>query len=465
MLEKVKKTVSDNHLMEPHDRVLVALSGGPDSVALLHVLSRLRSPMKLELLALYVNHRIRPRAAKREEVFCAALCKRLKVRFETVSEDIPSLARRQKRGVEETARDFRYEIFDKIAARDHFDKIATGHHLDDRVETILFRILRGTGRSGLAGMPVRRGRIIRPLFEVRRAEIMSYLKRHRLKFCIDQSNLESHYRRNYMRNKLLVEIRQNLNPAVDKALLNLSETASEEDTFLNGVVRKRLRAIVHRTAGGKIELDLGKLSAYDTWLRRRILRHCLAESSPREQTPDRMVVDRLDRLCVSRTGAVSLPGGLQANVVGDRMVVWRRPQLRYAVNLDVGESCSLAVPDIEIRSRVLAYREQEIRRERRATAVLVDYHKVQAPLTVRSIRPGDRFGPLGLGGTKKIGDYLTDCKIDRIYRDEIPVVCDRQGVIWLVGLEIADRVKIDSNTKKVLRLELQRHGKARTKTV
>ena len=154
---QVRHTIEEHDLIRPGQSVLVALSGGPDSVALLHLLVSFRDEWKLRLGAVHVNHRIRKREAMRDEKFCEELCEQLQIDLTIATEDIPARAKRLKKGVEETGRDFRYEFFEFLAEEDDYDTVALGHHQHDQVETILFRLLRGTGRTGLMGMPVRRG--------------------------------------------------------------------------------------------------------------------------------------------------------------------------------------------------------------------------------------------------------------------------------------------------------------------
>ena len=176
MLDKVTETIAKHELLDRGDAVLVALSGGPDSVALLDVLCRLRDRLKLRIGAVYVNHQIRPRAAAREEQFCAELCERLELDFTVFRENVPQLAKKLKMGIEETARGVRYAVFEQLASGGRYHKVALAHHADDQAETILFRIIRGTGRSGLVGIPIKRGMIIRPMMDVSKSDILEYLK-------------------------------------------------------------------------------------------------------------------------------------------------------------------------------------------------------------------------------------------------------------------------------------------------
>ena len=454
MLEKVQTTISKHELLSTGDAVLIALSGGPDSVSFLHLLTRLRKGMNLTLAAVYVNHQIRPRAAKKEERFCQELCDRLGVQLTIVRKDIPALARLKKKSLEETARDFRYSVFETLASENGYDRIALAHQTDDRVETILFRILRGTGRTGLQGIPIKRGRVVRPLYHVSKKEIYAYLKKHRLSFCVDESNSCSNFARNYIRNRLLVDIRRNLNPGVDTALLNLSEIAQGEEAFLEEVVRRAQKKVVRVTVGGKIELALETFTGYDKWLRRRLLRRCLTATLFDRKAPDRTVVDRLDQLCIGGGKALSLPGKRQAVRVANKLVLYCKERCVYAEQLVPGKICPLPQLQLNLRCRLPFTYNGVLEKSKRPRRILIDWEKLSPPLVVRNIRRGDRFVPLGVKGTKKIGDYLTDRKVAAVYRDEVPVVCDREGIIWLVGFEIADRVKIDSSTKRVIEVEV-----------
>lgn len=453
ILQKVRRTVRDYHMIGRGDSVLVALSGGPDSVALLRLLLRLRTEQRLSLAAVYVNHRIRPRAARKEEEFCQKLCERYRIDLTIVAGDVPALAKSSRTGLEETAREFRYGVFEQLAERDGHDRIALGHQIDDRVETVLFRLLRGTGRSGLAGIPAARGKIIRPLYDLTRAEILTYLRRIKQSYCEDLSNRDLEFSRNYIRNRLLPEIRRRVNPRADSALLGLSEIVASEEQFLEPLVTKAVRKVVHVSPGGKLALDLPRFCGYDTWVRKRLLRRCLKALSARSLTAGRETIRRLDRLCEEDRKAMSVPGGLHAVKTDDRLVLYRKAARGFRESLPPGKSVPLEYPRVRFRSRVSDGGTELVRAARQSRSVTVDWDKVRPPLVLRSIRPGDRFRPLGLRGSKKVSNYLTDRKVPRVLRDEVPLLCDRDGIIWLVGFEIADRVKIDKTTRKVLTVE------------
>ncbi len=452
MHNKVRKTIVDHKLIDRGQGVLVGLSGGPDSVALLHILAGLRKSMRLRLRAVYINHGLRPRAARREEAFCEAFCRDLDIELQVVREKIKDLANERGQGVEETGRDFRYGVFQAIAAQDGFDRIAVAHHIDDRVETILLNLVRGAGRPGLIGMPIWRDNIIRPLYDCTKEDILGWLKSGDHQYCTDVSNRRSEYNRNFIRNKILPQLRDKINPRVDGAILNMAETLAEEEKYLSRVEDEAFRRGSSRSLAGKLELNLKDFKCHDSWLRRRILRRAVSETSGGSVALDRATTERLEKWTAGRSRSLTLPGKLQAVRANGKVVFCRERSTDYMEQLRPGQACRLEWPPLDFRASVKKGSSRPPRRKQ-SSRVQVDRDKVNLPLIIRNIRSGDRFTPLGMSGTKKVSDYLIDKKVPRVYRDEIPVVCDNKGIIWLVGLEIADRARIDKQTKEVLTVE------------
>lgn len=454
LLDRVKDVIADNALISPGDAVLVGLSGGPDSVALLHLLTQLRDSLDLRVGAVYVNHQIRRRAAAAEARFCQELCDELGVDITIVIEDIPALAKKEKKGIEETAREFRYGIFEAIAEADGYDRIAVGHQADDQVETILFRFLRGAGRTGLLGIPIRRGKVIRPLLEMSRADVLAYLDSVDLVSCHDRTNDSPQYARNFIRTKLLPTIKDRLNPSVERALLSTAELLADEERLLSQLTSRALRRCVSVTPGGKIQLAMTAYLRYDKVLRRRLLRCCCRFVSGRVEAPDREVIDRLDQFCQGSATALSLPDGIRAvRTHAERVVMRPVRDLMMSADVTIGSRTVLECPGLTLRVVETPAGEEPVSRKRRSWSVAIDRDSIVGELVIRSIRPGDRFRPLGMRGHKKVGDYLTDRKVPAALRDEIPVVCDAKGIVWLVGYEVDDRVRITAATRKVLKID------------
>jgi tRNA(Ile)-lysidine synthase len=371
-----------------------------------------------------------------------------------------------KMGIEETARGVRYAVFEQMAKQGKYHKVALAHHADDQAETIMFRIIRGTGRSGLVGIPPKRGMIIRPLIDVTKNEILDYLRQRRLKFCTDRSNAGTEFSRNFIRLRLLPLIRERLNPGVDRALLGLADTGAEEERFLEELVDRKSPKCLSVTPGGKVLLDASEVRRFDKWLRRRLLRRCIALLGA--EMVDRETIERLDQVIVSGDGGCSVPGGIQAKIAAGKMVLFRPlPSWQFEVPLKGDCLVQPAGVMLKIRSHKRPQRNKSGggAMRRRSQKVTVDMTKVVGRLVVRNIRPGDRFQPLGLHGSKKVGDYLTDRKLPAVLRDEVPVVCDEKGIVWLAGYEIAERVKIDSTTKEVMTFEIDRYKKSADQAV
>lgn len=457
LINRIKHTLDKNKLLKSGDSILVALSGGPDSVFLLKVLYSIKDDYGITVSAVHVNHNIRKNESLKEERFCQKLCDDLGVELFIISENIPVLAKKSNKGLEETARNFRLGIYEKLCSEFGFSKVATGHHRDDRVETVLFRIIRGTGRTGLSGISVKRDNLIRPLFNISKKEILKFLKSYKIKFCIDKSNFENDFKRNYLRNELLPLIRKNINPKVDNSLINLSEISAEEELFLNNLVEKQLKKVIFQTAGGKLGIYRNKVLKLELWIRRRVLRHCMILLSNQNTSPDREVIERLENLIKNPGNQISLPGRIQAVSFDETLVLYKQQHRKVKKELTVGKKIDLGWPSFTIESSIKKKNNRDLVKKRKTYTGYFDFKKLRPPFEIRLINEGDRFQPLRMKGKKKIGDYLTDTKFPVVFRDELLVVTDKIGIFWLVGHEIDDRAKLDNNSKEVLKIEF--HGR------
>lgn len=458
LVKRFQKTIKENGLINQDDSILIALSGGPDSTALLRLLAGVRDKMNLTLGAIYVNHQLRKKAARAEENFCQELCDRFDLELDIATEDIKQLAKERGQSIEEAARDFRYDLFETLASEKGYDRIAVGHHLNDQAETIMFRIIRGTGLDGLAGMPARRGRIIRPLLGVTKNDILDYLKENDLAFCRDRSNESIKMSRNFIRNNLLRDIRKRLNPQVDEALVRLGELVKIDLNLLDRLAQAATRKCVRLTPGGKFELVLSRLSGYDGAVQRRLIRHCLRQLSPSNLAPEREVVERLIDLIGQDGMKISLPGRLTAKTETGKLFLYLAAKLKFSEAFEPGRRCKIPLPRLTFRARVADGSLVDLVRKARSRRITIDWQAVSPPLVVRSVKPGDRFQPLGMSGSKKISDFLIDTKWPEPKRDEVALVCDRKGIVWVAGHQIDDRVKLTRETRKVLFLEFSRRN-------
>lgn len=456
LIEKVRQNLSENELIRKGDRILVAFSGGPDSTALLHILNMLSRRSKFSISACYINHKIRPRAAKKEIRFCESFCADLKIPFTAVESDIPEYARKNKLSVEEAGRHFRRQTLPRLAGKLNCSKVALGHHLDDLVETVLFRMFRGTGPGGLDPIRPVSGIFIRPFCNVSRQEIEIYLKKNKIPFMLDRSNLQTGYSRNYIRHRVLPAVEKHFGPKYQGAIYNFAKIVAEEDRFLSQMSRRELLKIAASTPGGKIVVDLNKLAAYDVWLRRRMIKQILEDLGGHPGMGTFEEIERAGKVVDRAIKAATLTGNIRVAAHGNHLYA-----CKGSITISKRELQITGVTEIpELASEIICTcspaRRAILKAQKGGRKVNVDYDKISQPLFVRSIKPGDRLTPLGMRGTKKVSDFLTDAKVPGFLRDEIPVLADRQGIIWLVGHRISDRVKIDGSTRKILTIELRK---------
>lgn len=453
---KVKKIIERYNMFSPGDRVLVGVSGGPDSVCLLHILNRCRKEMALSLHIVHINHGIRKRESKREEKFVSHLAGRMSLPITVKSLDVPSYARKKRLTIEEAARDMRYSVFEQLAGKLNAKKIALGHTASDQVETVLMHLLRGSGPQGLSGIPPVRKlgstAIVRPLIEVNREEILNYLKKNNLTFCLDSSNRKTEYFRNKVRLKLLPLLRKNYNENIDGALLRLSEILKEENAYWERVVERVLGKVVSWEAE-KILIDFKKFLRYNVIVQRRVLY-------------------RLFGGIVSLSQIEAIRNLAQKSSQGKRIYLGRRFSVRKEGNLLIFSSSPerrfkkfnypLRVPgkneieglNLTLNTRIVDFYPVS---EKETNTAYFDVDKINfKKLLLRNRREGDRFRPFGLRGTKKLSDFFIDRKIPRRLRDRVPLLVEGEDILWVVGIRRADKARITEDTKKILEVRVLR---------
>lgn len=456
IITRVTQSIARYELISTGDKVLVALSGGPDSVALLHILHHLQGKLGISLTAIYINHGLRPKAALREAAFCADLCRSLSIPFHSEQADIPALAEKDKSGIEETARRYRYRILERLAQDEKCHRIAVGHHRDDRVETILFNLCRGTGRHGMVGMPARRAMIIRPLYDLTREEIEAYLAGRGLKYMIDRSNRDQRFARNRFRNRIIPILKKEIAPGVTENILRFAEILADEDAFLERQVERTGRKMMASTPGGKFTLDLNHWKRYDIWLKRRVIIRLVHAIGVWDT--DFAEIERIANMCDAEAGRrMSLPGRLIAETAAGRLFLYYPGEKILRQDIAVPGHYQLPYPRLSVSLRVVKRATPDDAKASAGTAAFIDREKLSGGLYVAGLKPGARFRPYGRPGSKKVGDFLTDRKYPRPLREELPVLYDEKGVVWLAGVEIDHRVGIGAHTKETVKLEIRRY--------
>jgi tRNA(Ile)-lysidine synthase len=460
LIDRVRATIRAHDLARADTRVLVAVSGGSDSVALAYLMADLAARGVLQVVGLaHLNHRLRPAAAA-DEKFCGALAARLGWPFLSHGEDVAARARAERRSLEDAARAARYEFLEDARQRCHADVVALGHTRDDQAETLLLRLIRGAGARGLAGMHPRNGTVIRPLLECRRAELQAYLGALGVKYVHDATNDDVSIPRNRVRAELLPLLERRFNPSIVDVLADEADIAREEWTWMNAAVREASRELVRRSDDHVWTVHAGRLSALPPALARIVVRGALVEAAAGRHVSFDHVEAAL-RLARVDAGRVDGPA-VSVERMGDSIVLTskgapaapnegRANLFRYSLSIpgEVALAEAACVVSAEaapsLGSAVLSTS---------ATGV-VRLDRCRTPLAVRNRRPGDRFRPLGLGGRKKLQDYFVDKKVPRQHRDRVPLVVDETDrIIWVAGHGIDDEFRVTDSSQAVLILRL-----------
>ncbi len=438
---------------------MVAISGGPDSVALLSILHHLRSSWALTLSAVHCNYGLRGAESEEDQQFVETFCQELGVSLHVRRVELQTGKRMA--SLQAVARDLRYRVMQEIAEQCGADRIAVGHTANDQAETVLLWMLRGAGLTGLSGMPAFRDRtVIRPLYETTRQEILAYLCKAGLSFREDSSNVKPQYLRNRVRREVIPVLTQ-LVPSSVAALCRLAEICREDDRYLDQQSTALSFSAVERESDGGWAIDRVCLLEFPMSLQRRCIRNLFRQTDNQFRSPSLRTVDRIIRLASKREfgSILDVKGG--HIVLSDRHLRFVPLQAR-AIAHDVGQphgGCQefLSVPGellwsgtgqrLQVQQQVCSQLGAPLGKSR----ILVDADQVSRPLMVRNWLPGDRFHPSGMGGqSKKLQDFFTDLKMPIAVRSRIPLVVAPEGILWVVGYRQDERWAPTAATKRCL---------------
>ena len=479
LLDQVQATIERHELIRNGDHVLIGVSGGKDSVALAHILLALeqRYPKDARYGIVHINHQLRGEDSEGDARFVRALARELGLPFRSQRVTVRS-PEDEAPTSEEASRRERFQAYHRLVRKLDADRLALGQHRDDQVETILARMLRGTGIAGLTGFPPRRPlvrgerfELIRPLCEVDRAAIDNYLRQHCLLHRHDSSNDDTHYLRNRIRHQLLPQLEQRYNPAVRQAVYQLGDIASATQQFLVEELDQRWpQVLAAPPQEHQVCLDLEAFQQQP-----RIMRAMIVQEAIRQLTGAFVQVAYLE---VERVLELARPGGRDDRLaLGHQLSVLRHEgQIVFAsptapAGIELPLNRQLKIPGrTEILDHDLAVTTRLHDRDKAdLTAYLVvkdvfgeyiDFDKLAPPLRVRTLRPGDHFVPLGMTGNKKIAQFLADQKVVPEQRRRIPILTMAGGEgesdqpVWVVGYRIDNRVKITRKTKRILEVKV-----------
>ena len=437
-------------------KALVAVSGGSDSVALLHLLLRSPAGFQVEPVIAHVNHQIRDES-NADEAFCRKLAESLNLPFVAQKVDVPALAIQPKMSIETAARALRYQALHEMARRHGCAAILLGHTADDQAETVLHNISRGTGVRGLAGMLFRHGMLARPLLNVSKRAILRFLNEQNIAFRVDHTNADVSFRRNRIRHDVLPFLQQNLNPDITGALQRLAANTAEVEAFLQAMANAAQKNATIAQNPNKIILDIDRFSGYFPVLRKYIIRNSLEALSEQEVRQNYEALLRAGQLIEKRQigKRTTLSGQWELLIDHDGIVIWNGKPRSFAIACHQDEIVYLSEQKTFRYSLLSALPSQKSLTSHGNDIQYVDANAIQGNIRIRSVREGDRFQPLGLKGSKLVNDFFSDRKVPLHKRSSIPVVACATGIIWVVGFQLDERFKVTNRTKSFLKMEFK----------
>ncbi len=433
MIDAVKAITTRYNMLSKGDNLLIGLSGGADSVALLNVMLSLATELEISISACHVNHMLRGIESDCDEKFVRCLCAKLNVPLKCFSVDVNSLAQKQGKSTEEAARNARYECFEKASSG---GKIATAHTLSDSAETVLLNLTRGTAIKGLCGIPPVRGNIIRPLIECTRSEVEDYCNANSLEYVTDSSNLTSDYTRNKLRHEV-IPVFKGINPSFENAVLRMTNSLEQDSNYLDEV------------ANAQLSTQISKLAAMPTAIRHRCISKFLEKNNI-----------SLSTFKIIETDAIIMQNSGKINVDGNSHIVAQNGELKFIssddghdklweVPLSLGE-CTLPNGDSYVFKLIKPEEYKEfINFSENSLYQLLDYDKIIGTVVLRSRYGGDKIKLNGRGFTSTVKKLLASrLPVDK--RAQQLIIADDDGPVYVEGFGIAERVKLDNTTKQLL---------------
>lgn len=432
-MHKISKYISEHKLLSNGDKVIVALSGGADSVALLHILHRL----EYNCIAVHCNFHLRGEESMRDQHFVEDLCKRLDTTLHIIDFDTKQYARENKVSIEMAARTLRYKEFEEIRIKERATAIAVAHHRDDSAETLLLNLMRGCGIRGLHGIRPRNGYIIRPLLCIGRSDILHYLNNAQIEYVTDSTNLSSDYTRNKVRLELLPLMAQ-INPSIGATIAETAERLAEaEEIYSQAIEQAKQRVLSDSTT-----IDIHRLKQEKA---PRTLLHEILSPYGFNNSQVNDILTNIDSESGRRYKAA------EWEVIKDREKLLIAPIGATFEQTVLPEEGEISTPYGLLRINRSIFNGTISKKRNIAT---LDAEKLELPLTLRSTRKGDRFHPFGMRGTKLVSDYLTDIKRNVIEKEQQLVVTDaRDNILWLVGERPSALCSVNSSTTEVITLE------------
>lgn len=455
LIDRVDRYIQNHHLILPGETVIVGFSGGPDSLCLSHLLWRLSPRYGWRLVLAHFDHQLRGSDSRADAEFCRGWASTVGIPFFLAEMDINREATDKGESTELAARRCRYAFYRQVQQDTGAVKVALGHHRDDQAETVLMRLIRGTGIDGLGGMrPLREDGVIRPLLGESREAVLDYCDAEGLVPRVDHTNSEALYTRNALRLEVLPLLATRYNPRIAEALCRTAALAAEDSDCLNALAEKHLLDLGSRSPSG-LELPLRRLRTLPVALVKRVLRQGVRSVSGTVENLESEHLDQLLKLLAgAHTGKHMVFCGTRFAVSYGTLVISPDKAVPGEEELIIPvEAGSYHFLDGMITLRLRTRQQWDQQLDCGPNCILVDGDTIQGSLRVRRRQDGDRLIPLGMNRFKKVKDVLMDSKVPRDQRSGIPVFCDDEKILWVAGIRMDERVRVRDGTKILVEIQ------------
>lgn len=453
MLQKVRATIERYQMLAPGDRVIVGFSGGIDSVCLLHILHQL-TEYQLELWALYINHSLRPAENLEEVKLLNQVGSDWGVNVRAITLDLPKRLREKPQSLQLLAREERYKLFNSFQKEINASKIALGHQRDDQAETILYRVIRGTGIDGLSGIPIVRDNLfIRPLLEVSRAEIYEYALENQLRWLEDSSNRKPVYVRNRLRLQLIPQLKEAYNPNLGSALIRLGQLAREQQELMEVLLEEKWKKVT-LVQEGKIGISIESFLELPNYLQYYLLKRVLHQAQPDRQFESSAIIRLRDK--IQKENYLFKPLQLSKKVIAHNLkgiILFEgiKSPLKNNIALFQLKSPGVTIlPELNLEVKIEKGHFTPDWRNIDSHEVYLDGNQLELPFYIRFWRLGDAFHPLGAPGKQKLHDFFINQKVPRDQRAQVPLlVTANDQIVWVSGYRPSELHKVKDNMGEV----------------
>ncbi len=441
-------------LVQKGDKIVVGISGGADSICLVHILLALKDELKIKIYGVHINHGIRKETAKRDEEYVREFCGKYKIPFFCFERDIPKISKQEKLSEEEAGRKIRYQCFREVLEKLDANKIAVAHHQNDQAETLVLHLCRGSGMEGLAGIRPKRDDIIRPLLFVTRGEIEQYLSENEIFYQEDETNQDIIYARNKVRHEILPGLEQ-INPRTVEHMARACEIMQETVDFLQRTVKNEFERLVEKEED-KRSILIESLRDADLFLQKQLIKNMIEDMAKAKKDISSVHIMSALSLIEKEVGKkITLPYHLEALREYEKIVIQTRKNERIVKKeeeylLKEGEQ---SFPEVGFQFFIekRAYFGEEI--SKKTYTKYFDYAKIKSNVVLRHRRAGDYLIINTRGEKKSLKRLLIDEKIPRQDRDNILLLADGSHIIWIVGNRISEYYKVTDTTREILLIQ------------